>query len=96
MKIMKKSKGVIIYENKNSHELFAVPVVVNDAYIKWVDDAFEWMRTVYKAWKDGQLPKKNYRSNSKICKNCPLANECALAEAGEIKIPSLEGLSEAV
>lgn len=96
MKILKKARGVLIYENKNNHELLVLPVEVNDHYIKWVDYAFDWMRTVRKAWEEKNLPKKNYRSNSKICKNCPLSKVCATAEAGSIKIESLEELSEAV
>ena len=94
MKILKKAKAVLIYENKNNHELLAIPVEVNDYYIKWVDQTFEWMRTVRKAWEDKLLPKKNYRSNSKICKTCPLAKVCASAGEGEIKINSLEPIDE--
>lgn len=94
MKILKKARGVLLYENKNNHELLALPVEVNEHYIKWVDYAFDWMRTVRKAWENKTLPKKNYRSNSKICKNCPLSKTCATAEAGSIKIESLEELSE--
>lgn len=94
MKILKKAKGVLIYENKNNHELLAIPVMVNDYYIKWVDQTFEWMRTVRKAWEDKLLPKKNYRSNSKICKSCPLAKVCADAGEGDIKINSMEPLDE--
>ena len=94
MKILKKAKGALIYENKNNHELLVLPINVNDHYIEWVDTAFEWMRTVRKAWEDKTLPMKNYRSNSKICKNCPLAKVCATAEVGSIKIKSLEELSE--
>lgn len=96
MKIMKKAKGVLIYENKNTHELLTLPVEVNEHYIKWVDYAFDWMRQVRKAWDDKTLPKKNYKSNSKICKNCPLAKVCAVSEPGVIKIDKLEELSEAV
>ena len=94
MKILKKRKGVILYENKNNHELLAIPVEVNDYYIKWVDQTFEWMRTVRKAWEDKLLPKKNYRSNSKICKSCPLAKVCADAGEGDIQIKSMEPLDE--
>lgn len=94
MKIMGKAKGMMIYENKNDHELIAFPVEVNDAYRKWVDYAFNWMRTVYKSWQDKELPKKNYRSNSKICKACPLKLVCDNAEVGSVKIESLEELSE--
>jgi CRISPR/Cas system-associated exonuclease Cas4 (RecB family) len=94
MKILKKAKGVLIYENKNNHELLAIPVEVNEYYIKWVDQTFEWMRTVRKAWENKTLPKKNYRSNSKICKTCPLAKVCASAGEGDIKINSMEPLDE--
>jgi CRISPR/Cas system-associated exonuclease Cas4 (RecB family) len=96
MKILKKAKGVLIYENKNNHELLAIPVEVNDYYIKWVDQTFEWLRTVRRAWEDKTLPTKNYRSNSKICKTCPLAKVCADAGQGEIKINSLEPIDEAL
>jgi len=94
MKILKKARGVLVYENKNNHELLAIPVVVNDYYIKWVDQAFEWMRTVRKAWEDKTLPSKNYRSNSKICKTCPLAKVCADAGTGDVKLNSLEPINE--
>jgi len=94
MKILKKAKSVIIYENKNNHELLAIPVVVNDYYIKWIDQTFEWMRTVRKAWEDKTLPTKNYRSNSKICKTCPLSKVCAEAGQGDLRINSLEPLNE--
>jgi CRISPR/Cas system-associated exonuclease Cas4 (RecB family) len=96
MKVLKKQKGVLIYENKNNHELLLIPVEVNDHYIKWVDQTFEWMRTVRKAWTDRTLPEKNYRSNSKICKSCPIQKACAEAGKGDIKIKSLEPLNEAL
>jgi CRISPR/Cas system-associated exonuclease Cas4 (RecB family) len=96
MKILKKSKGVLIYENKNNHDLLAFPIEVNDHYINWIETAFDWMRRVRKSWKDKQIPQKNYRSNSKICKGCPLKTACALAEPGTVKIEPLEKLSEAV
>ena len=96
MKILKKRKGVILYENKNNHELLAIPVEVNDYYVKWVDQTFEWMRTVRKAWENKTLPTKNYRSNSKICKTCPLRAVCDQAGEGEIKLNSLEPIDEAL
>lgn len=96
MKILKKSKGVLIYENKNNHDLILFPIEVNDHYIKWIETTFDWMRRVRKSWKDKQIPQKNYRSNSKICKACPLKTACALAEPGTVKIEPMEKLSEAV
>lgn len=94
MKILGKKRGVLIYENKNNHDLLILPVEVNDYYRQWVDAAFEWMRTVRKAWESKTLPTKNYRSNAKVCKTCPLNKTCADAGTGVIKISSLEALRE--
>ena len=94
MKILGKSKAVLIYENKNNHDLLVIPVEVNDTYREWVNNAFQWMRDVRKAWVDKTLPTKNYRSNSKICKTCPLTKACAEAGVGSVKIKSLEALVE--
>jgi len=94
MKILDKNKGVLIYENKNNHELLVIPVQVNNNYIKWINYAFSWMKEVRKAWEDRQIPVKTYRANSKICKGCPIQKACAEAEAGVIKIKPLEELSE--
>jgi CRISPR/Cas system-associated exonuclease Cas4 (RecB family) len=94
MKILGKSKAVLIYENKNNHDLLVLPVEVNDTYREWVNNAFQWMRDVRKAWVDKTLPTKNYRSNSKICKTCPLTKVCADAGVGSVKIKSLEALVE--
>lgn len=94
MKILKKAKAVLIYENKNNHDLLILPVEVNDYYIGWVDRAFDWMREVRKAWVDRTLPEKNYRSNSKICKTCPISKICADAGTGDIKLRSLEPIDE--
>ena len=94
MKILQKRKAVLIYENKNNHELLVIPVQINDYYIKWVNQAFDWMRTVRKAWADKTLPQKVYRSNSKICKSCPLAKVCAEAGKGDVRIESLEPIDE--
>lgn len=94
MRILNKTKAVLIYENKNNHDLLVFPVEATDYYIRWVNQTFDWMRNVRKAWEDKQLPKKNYRSNSKICKTCPLRATCDQAGEGQIKITSLEPLDE--
>lgn len=94
MRILNKTKAVLIYENKNNHDLLVIPVEINDYYVKWVNQAFDWMKQVRKAWEDKTLPEKNYRSNSKICKTCPLRATCDEAGKGEIKLLSLEPLDE--
>ncbi len=94
MRVWKVDKGVMIYENKNNHELLTLPIVMNDHYRRWVDQAFDWMKDVYSGWKKQELPQKPYRSNSKICKVCPIQKACAEAETGVIKIKPLELLED--
>lgn len=94
MRILNKTEAVLIYENKNNHDLLVIPVEINDYYIQWVNQTFDWMKTVRKAWEDKKLPEKNYRSNSKICKTCPIRSTCDEAGKGEIKINSLEPLDD--
>jgi CRISPR/Cas system-associated exonuclease Cas4 (RecB family) len=92
MKVLGKKMGVLLYESKNSHELHAIPVEVNDNYKNWVDYAFNWMRKVRAQWESGEIPQKPYRSNSKVCKSCPVAAACAIAEKGKTKLDPLEYL----
>jgi CRISPR/Cas system-associated exonuclease Cas4 (RecB family) len=94
MKILNRGKAILIYENKNNHELLIFPVEPTEYSFTWVENAFEWMRKVRAAWENKTLPEKNYRSNSKICKTCPIQAACADAGSGEIKIRSLEPLDE--
>lgn len=96
MKILGKSKAVLIYENKNNHDLLVLPVEVapGSYYVEWVNQAFDWMRRVRKAWENKTLPEKVYRSNSKICKTCPIQKACADAGQGQIRLESLEPLDE--
>lgn len=95
MKIKNKQRSLLIYENKNNHDLLVFPVELNAYLTEWVENTFEWMRTVRKAWENKQLPTKNYRSNSKICKTCPIRDVCDNAGSGEITINSMEPLDEA-
>ncbi len=92
MKVLGKRFGVLLYENKNSHELHSITVEAQPEYVEWVDYAFNWMRQVYRSFKEGILPQKAYRSNSKICKNCVLATTCAASPKGDIKIERLNYL----
>ena len=94
MKILNKTKAVLIYENKNNHDLLVLPGELSDYYIKWVNGTFEWMRQVRRAWTDRTMPEKNYRSNSKICKTCPVKATCDIAGKGDIKLLSLEPIDE--
>ena len=96
MKVWKMRKGVMIYENKNTHELLTLPVVVNEHYRAWAEEVFDWMKLVYKNWQEKQLPEIPYRSNSKICKVCPIQKACAEAGDGTIKIKPMRLLKDEV
>lgn len=90
MKLKNMNNGAMIYENKNTHELLVIPVEMKEEYQKWVDDAFDWMRKVRKAWIEKTIPKNIFRSNSKVCKTCPIIDACKAAEPGTLKIERLQ------
>jgi CRISPR/Cas system-associated exonuclease Cas4 (RecB family) len=92
MKILGRKLGVLLYENKNSHELHAITVEADEERMAWVEHAFDWMRKVRAQWESKVIPKKPYRSNSKVCKTCPLQKACAAAPVGEVKVETLEYL----
>jgi len=92
MKVLGKKLGILLYENKNTHELHAITVEPTEEHKAWAELAFDWMRKVRKAWEEKTIPQKPYRSNSKVCKTCPLVNACAAADKGKIKIEPLEHL----
>jgi CRISPR/Cas system-associated exonuclease Cas4 (RecB family) len=87
MKIYKKKNGILLYENKNTHEMLAVPVNISQGHVDFVEYLFDWMREVYAAWKDKKLPEVPFKNNDiKICQACPLQKACKDAPAGDIKI----------
>lgn len=94
MKILGHKHGILIYENKNNHELLPIVIEVKDNYRDWINYAFDWMKTVRASWMKNELPTKNYRNNSKVCKMCPIKKDCDAAGLGVVKIASLEELSE--
>lgn len=94
MKILGHKHGIIIYENKNNHELLPILIEVDDYYRDYINNTFDWMKTVRASWMKNELPTKNYRANSKICKTCPIKNTCDAAGVGVVKIASLEDLRE--
>jgi CRISPR/Cas system-associated exonuclease Cas4 (RecB family) len=92
MKVLGKKLGILLYENKNSHELHAITVEPKEEYKAWADYAFDWMKKVRAQWESGEIPQKPYRSNSKVCKTCPLQKACESAPKGKEKIQPLEYL----
>lgn len=92
MKIMQTSYGFLLYENKNTHELLVIPVAYKDYEVE-VEETFQWMRDVRKAWEDGKLSSRPFRSNARECKTCPVRSTCfGQPKKGEIDIEPLRVL----
>jgi CRISPR/Cas system-associated exonuclease Cas4 (RecB family) len=86
MKVLNLKYGVIVYENKNTHEIFTVPVTVTQERKDFINYLFDWMRDVRKAFDEKHLPERAYRKNSKVCQSCPLEKVCDERDPGVIKI----------
>jgi CRISPR/Cas system-associated exonuclease Cas4 (RecB family) len=86
MKILKHQLGAIIYENKNTHELLVIPVVPTQKDVDTVNNLFDWMIRVKKAFDDKQLPERISRQGTKMCAACPVEKVCDSREKGDIKI----------
>lgn len=92
MRATNKKNGFLLYENKNDQSFLVIPVTMDEANEKILDDAFEWLRTARKAWEDQELPNRPAPTRrNKICKQCPVRNTCwdELPE-GENIIPLME------
>jgi CRISPR/Cas system-associated exonuclease Cas4 (RecB family) len=90
MDVMDTDEGFILYENKNTQEILIIPVKMTDENREYLDSVYDWMKTVYKAWGQKDLPKKPFRKNNKICTNCPVNKTCFEMEEGETLIPVLK------
>lgn len=87
MKILKKKYGIVLYENKNTQDLLAIPVNITQKHVDFVDYLFDWMREVYSAIDNEKLPEVPFKSNDiKICQKCSLQEVCKTYPKGEIKI----------
>lgn len=91
MKILGSDKGFLLYENRNDFRNLVIPVYMDEENTKLVDELFEWMRATRKAFDDTTLPMffKGRRSNSKICKDCPVKDICDKTGEGVVDLPLL-------
>lgn len=87
MKILKKKNGIILYENKNTQDLLAIPLNITQKHVDFIEYMFDWMREVYAAIQEDKLPEVPFRSNDiKICQKCSLQEVCKEYPKGDIKI----------
>jgi CRISPR/Cas system-associated exonuclease Cas4 (RecB family) len=92
MKVRERNLGFLLYENKNSQEFLIIPIKMDEKNQNLIDNAFDWMRRVYKAYEDDTTPNRPLTQRSKICKACPFYEYCWSSEApeGVIDIPLMD------
>lgn len=76
MRILGYDEGFLLYENKSNNDMLVIPVQMDVANATAIDDALEWMRTVWKAHQENKLPTRPFTKRSPICKDCPFFNVC--------------------
>lgn len=92
MKGTGRKRGFLMYENRNTLEILIIEVDFSEKNEAILENAFDWMRLVYKNWQDGELPMRPYRNQTvKICQNCPINKACWESNPeGSIKLPKME------
>lgn len=89
MKALGITKGFLLYENKNMQNLLIIPVNWNAVNEQIANETWEWMETVYDAFKEGQLPKRPFKKSGTVCANCPFQKHCWDDETGVVDLPLL-------
>jgi CRISPR/Cas system-associated exonuclease Cas4 (RecB family) len=91
MKILEFKHGFLLYENKNTQELFLIPIEMDEENTEYTEYIFTWLREVRKLWEDQTLPKRKFTQKSKACKACSLFTVCwKETEDGKIDYLPLE------
>lgn len=90
LKATGKKRGFILYENRNDQTITIIPVEMDARNEKILDDVLDWLREVYKAYENKQLPKQVFRRDNKICKSCPVQKICWDSDRGfDTQIPKM-------
>lgn len=76
MYVTNHDKGFFMTENKDTHELFILPIKMTDEHKALVERIFEWMRAVKKNADEGELPTRPFNKSSMPCKGCPVKETC--------------------
>ena len=76
MYVTNNQRGFFLTENKDTHELFILPVRMTEEHKQLVERIFDWMRLVKKNAEEGELPIRPFTKSSMQCKGCPVKNKC--------------------
>lgn len=92
MHAMNLESGFLFYENKDDQTFVILPVQMTPENRQLLEDAFEWLREVRRAWENKMLPKRLFSKVTKECKTCPMWSLCwdnPDVEDGDIKIKKM-------
>lgn len=73
MYVTGRERGFFLTENKDTHEIFILPVKMNEANKALVESVFEWM---HKVKSNNELPERPFTKSSLPCKGCPVSKVC--------------------
>lgn len=90
MHVEQAEEGFVLYENKNTQEIWTIPVKMNKRNKEFVEKALDWMRTVYQLSKETEPPERAFTKSTYQCKACPVFDTCWSGEKGTIKLQALE------
>lgn len=76
MYVTEHDRGFFLTENKDTHEIFILPVKMTDENRELVESILDWMRTVKENADNGELPKRPFNKSSMQCKGCAVKNTC--------------------
>ena len=76
MYITKHDRGFFLTENKDTHELFVLPVKMTTERRELVERVFEQMRVIKKNADEGELPTRPFNKSSMQCKGCAVREVC--------------------
>lgn len=76
MRVLGIDDGFVLYENKNTQELFLVPLTMDERNSEYTDYLFQWMRETRELWENKTLPTRPFTQKNKACKSCALFNVC--------------------
>lgn len=101
MYITEHDRGFFLTENKDTHQIFILPVKMTNERRAFVERVLEWMRTTKDNADNGKLPTRPFNRSSMQCKGCAVRDTCwsgwvrgsvngADPAPGEITLPVLE------
>lgn len=90
-------RGFLVYLNKNDQTFIVLPVEMDEANKKILNNVFSWLREVYQAYQNQTLPIIPFNRSratgfpeNKICAACPVREACFASPTGDVKISRME------